>query len=93
MQMIRDGVQAVGEFIKRRLKFSILIPTLRVLPTVVQHDVVVAQVSQAQAQDLCGGCEEQVLGNVASESVPVILFSSVVRQRKCASIVPNPLAV
>lgn len=50
--MIGDGLQAIGKFAELGLKFAVLITALDILPTVVEHDIIVAKVSKTQTQEL-----------------------------------------
>lgn len=42
----------MGEFAELRLKFAVLIATVDVLPTIIQHNMVVTKISETQSQDL-----------------------------------------
>ena len=56
MKVIGDGIEAVWKLVVVDLKFTILITALRILPTVIEHNIVVTKVSETEAQDLsrCG---------------------------------------
>lgn len=72
--MIGYRLQAVGELAKLGLELAIAVPAVDVLPTVVENDVLVPQVPQPEVHNLLRGAEQEVLGNVTPEGVPVILF-------------------
>jgi hypothetical protein len=50
--MIGYGLQAIGEFAELGLKFAVLVATIDILPAVIQHNVIVSQISKTKTQDL-----------------------------------------
>jgi hypothetical protein len=49
MEMIRDRIQTIREFFVIQLQLPLLVSTFRVLPAVIQHNIVVAEISQSEA--------------------------------------------
>lgn len=74
VEIIGNRFQASWELAELRLELAIAVSTVDILPAVIEHDIVVSQVTQTQAQDLRRGTKEKVFGNVATESIPVVLF-------------------
>jgi hypothetical protein len=74
------------------MQLSLRIPACRVLPAVIENDIVVAEIAQAKTEDCGRGGKKQVLGDVATESVPVVLSLHISKslEVKVSLSVPSP---
>ena len=73
MKFIRDILQPVGKFADLRLQLSTFVSSIHILPAVIQHDMVITEISQTQSNNLVRGSQEKLLGNVATKCIPVVL--------------------
>lgn len=84
--MVRYGPEAIGKLARVWLESAILVPAVDVLPTVVQYDIVIAQVPQPQIDHPLRRGQEQVIGYIATKCIPVVLVRSASAFRKeCGS--------
>ena len=74
MEVIRDRFQSIGEFAELGVELAVLVSSVDVLPAIVKHNIVVAQISQTQPDNLLRGGVEEIFRNIAAESIPVVLL-------------------
>lgn len=75
MQVICHSRHAIGEFGRIRNKRIIVGGIAASRPTIVQNDIVVAEILEPIIDNQLRGLEEESLGNFAAEGIPVILYS------------------
>lgn len=80
--MVGYRPEAVGKLARVWLESASLVPAVDVLPTVVQYDIVIAQVPQPQIDNPLRRGQEQILGYIATKCIPVVLVRSASACRK-----------
>jgi len=76
-------LHTIGELGHVWLKSSVCCPTGR--PAIIEDNVKVAKISQTVIDDFLSGPQEQLLADIASKGIPIVLlnFSNNPSQSKC----------
>jgi hypothetical protein len=83
MKVIRDRPESIGEFAELGVHLSSLVSTIDILPAIIEYNVGVTQIPQAQSDDLLRGGIEKIFRNIAAKSVPVVLLPGSPRSATC----------
>jgi hypothetical protein len=68
------------------VELPFLVSSIDILPAIVEYNIVVSQISQTQPENLLRGSVEKIFRNIATESVPVVLFAQRLQSVGCPKI-------
>ena len=74
MEFVRDGSNAVGELLRVCDERVVVAGIAANGPAVVEDHVVVSEIFESVVDDQLCGLQEQGLGDVAAEAVPVVPY-------------------